>query len=82
MNITVFEKNNCIQCVRTKKWLTENSIPFKTFNVETDEEALQYVLNLGYKAAPVIVVTDNDEETAEHWSGFDLDKLQSLKGGN
>ena len=79
MNITVFEKNNCIQCTQTKKWLVKNSIPFNTANVETDNEALQYVLNLGYKAAPVIVVTDDNQESAEHWSGFNPDKLETLK---
>lgn len=81
MNVTVYVKNNCIQCVRTKKWLTENSIPFQTVNVEDDEQALQYMLNLGYKAAPVIIVTDDDEETADHWSGFNPEKLQQLIGG-
>ena len=83
MNVTVYVKNNCIQCVQSKKLLDKLNIAYETVNVEDDVEAYDFIVNrLGYKAAPVIVVTDDDDETAEHWSGFNPEKLQQLIGGS
>lgn len=79
MNITVYVKSNCIQCVQTKKHLDKLNIAYKTVSVEEDEQAYDYIVNrLGYKAAPVIIVTDDDEETAEHWSGYNPEKIKGL----
>lgn len=82
MNITLYIKSNCIQCTQTKKTLDKMGLPYQTVNVETDTQAYDYVVNrLGYKAAPVVVVTDNEEQTAEHWAGFNPERLNNLIGG-
>ena len=73
MNVTVYTKNNCVQCDATKRWLKRYGIEFETINVEEDEEAMKKVLAMGYSAAPV-VVTD-----IESWSGFRISKLENLK---
>ena len=79
MNITVYTKSNCVQCTQTKKHLTKLGLPYIEVNVETDTEAYDYIVNhLGYRAAPVIIVTDDEEETAEHWSGYHPEKIEGL----
>lgn len=79
MSITVYVKSNCIQCTQTKKLLDKLELPYNTISVEEDTNAYDYVTNhLEYKAAPVIVITEN-EETVEHWSGFNPEKLNGLK---
>lgn len=79
MNITVYIKSNCVQCTQTKKHLTKLNLPYVEVNVEDDLQAYDYIVNrLGYRAAPVIIVTDDDEETAEHWSGYNPEKIKGL----
>lgn len=72
--VTVYTNPNCIQCEQTKKWLNLNEIEYSTVDLSTDLKALEMVLGLGYRSAPV-VITDTDT-----WSGFQLQKLSKLKG--
>lgn len=81
MSITVYIKSNCIQCTQTKKLLDKLELPYNTISVEEDTNAYDYVVNhLEYKAAPVIVISE-DELTIDHWSGFNPEKLNGLKNG-
>ena len=73
MKVTVYEKNNCVQCEATKRWLRKGNIEFDTVNVEENPEAMAKVLDMGFQAAPV-VITDTDS-----WSGFRISKLEELK---
>ncbi len=70
--ITVYTKSNCVQCEQTKKWLDRNGLEFTTVDIEASKEAYDYVIGLGYAAAPVV------ETGAVSWSGFRLDKLKGL----
>ena len=73
--VTVYSKTDCMQCNFTKKWLNEHGIEYEEFNVEKDEEALNYIkYDLGYQAVPVVV------SPTEHWYGFQPDKLAKLVG--
>ena len=72
--VTVYTNPNCVQCEQTKKWLTLNEIEYGIVDLSSDTAALEMVLELGFKSAPV-VITDTDK-----WSGFRLDKLAQLKG--
>jgi glutaredoxin-like protein NrdH len=72
--VTVYTNPNCVQCEQTKKWLTLNEIEYDIIDLSSDTAALEMVLELGFKSAPV-VITDTDK-----WSGFRLDKLAQLKG--
>jgi glutaredoxin-like protein NrdH len=72
--VTVYTNPNCVQCEQTKKWLNLNKIEYSIVDLSSDTEALEMVLELGFKSAPV-VITDTDK-----WSGFRLDKLAQLKG--
>lgn len=80
MKITVYSKPNCIQCEQTKKLLNKIEADYTVIDVTQDEEAYNYITNrLGYKAAPVIVVEDEEGLTGDSWSGFNPEKIYDLK---
>lgn len=70
--ITIYTNPNCVQCDQTKRYLDNHNISYETVDLSQNQEALEMVLELGFKAAPV-VITDTDK-----WSGFRLEKLHSL----
>ena len=72
--VTVYTNPNCVQCEQTKKWLSLNDIEYSIVDLSSDTAALEMVLGLGFRSAPV-VITDTDK-----WSGFQLQKLAQLKG--
>lgn len=66
--VTVYTKPNCVQCTMTINVLEKQEIPYKTENILTDEN-MDYVKQLGYLAAPVVVTA------TEHWSGFRPERI-------
>lgn len=81
-DITVYEKNNCVQCKQSKKLLDKLNLKYNTVNVEEDPKAYDYVVTtLGYKAAPVIVVKNDEGQVLQTWSGFNVEALNSLNEG-
>ena len=72
MTVIVFTKNNCVQCEATKRHLDKLDVPYDTVNITNDIAALDRLISLGYRSAPV-VVTDDDS-----WAGYNPDKLNGL----
>ena len=70
--ITVYSKPNCVQCDITKSELKKREIAFNEVDVSEDLEALDKILMLGYKAAPVVIAGEDS------WSGFRPDKIKAL----
>ena len=70
--VTVYSKPNCPQCTQTKKKLEQKGIAFEVIDISQDKNALQQVLELGYRQAPVVVSGE------KHWSGFRPDLLSTL----
>lgn len=70
--ITVYSKNNCMQCKMVKKWLTEHNTDFTEINIEEQPEFVQTVKDMGFLAAPVVV----KGEIA--FSGFNPSKLAEI----
>jgi glutaredoxin-like protein NrdH len=56
----------------TKRMLDKIGVEYNTVDVTEDSAAMEMVLGLGFKSAPV-VITDNDS-----WAGFNPDKINSL----
>jgi glutaredoxin-like protein NrdH len=75
-NVTVYSKPNCVQCEQTKRYLDLKSIAYNIVDITEDEVALNKVLEMGYKSAPVVIV--DDPAYQEAWSGFRLDSLSKL----
>lgn len=72
--VLVYSMPHCPQCDATVKILEENKIEYTKIDMSTNDEALDKVRQMGYRAAPVVVADDNN-----HWSGFRPDKIQTLK---
>lgn len=71
--ITVYTLPSCVQCDMTKKWLTSRGLTFETVDLSQDAAAYEAVQELGYKAAPVVIVANGGYEA--HWSGFQPARL-------
>ena len=52
--------------------LKRNQVEFDEVDMSQDPIALEMVKSLGYTSAPVVIAGE------EHWSGFRMDKIQSL----
>lgn len=78
MTIEMYSKDNCRQCDMSVKKLDKLGLDYSKSNVSHDEDALTFVKNLGYLAAPVFVVKDEAGEIVKHWSGFRPDEIESL----
>lgn len=76
MTVTVFSKDNCVACNQTKKFLDRNGLPYNTIDITQDQAAYDKVINMGFMAAPVVMVNNQGEETA--WSGYQPEKLKEL----
>ena len=73
MKITIWTKSNCVQCDQTKKQFDKLGIVYEEQSLEENPLVLEGFKAQGLLAAP-IVTTDT-----KAWSGFRLDKIQSLE---
>ena len=70
--VTIYSKNDCVQCKMTKKFLDQHKVEYNEINLDEQPEFIDHVKGLGFSAAPVIE-TENDV-----FSGFQLGKLKAL----
>jgi len=71
--VTIYTKNQCVQCAMTKKTLTQYGVDFVEKNVEEDPEALEFLRAQGFQAVPVLFV-----DGMEPVKGFRPDVLKTL----
>ncbi|WP_343317522.1 glutaredoxin domain-containing protein [Arthrobacter sp. TMP15] len=74
MKVTVYSKPGCQQCKFTCLSLDHAGITYSVVDVTTNVAALEYVQDLGYSQAPVVVVSEHD-----HWSGFNPAEIERLR---
>ena len=72
MTVTVYTKDNCVQCEATKRHLDKLDIPYSTINITNDISALDKLISLGNRSAPVVVAGN------ESWAGYVPDKIDKL----
>lgn len=70
--ITIYSKPNCVQCNATYQALERKNIPYQVVDLTEDDDALQFVRQLGYQQVPVVIADQ------EHWSGFRPDMISRL----
>ncbi|HFH9922223.1 TPA: glutaredoxin-like protein NrdH [Streptococcus suis] len=70
--VTIYSKNDCVQCKMSKKFLDQHGVEYKEINLDEQPEFIDHVKGLGFSAAPVIE-TENDV-----FSGFQPAKLKDL----
>lgn len=71
--VTVYTLPSCVQCDSTKRYLKRQMIDFVEVKLQDDPQAHEMVMAKGFTQAPIVVAGE------QAWSGFRLDKLQSLK---
>ena len=74
--ITVYTSPGCQPCKATKRWLDKNEVTYDTVDVSQNPADLEAIKELGYKAAPVVIVSTGDPEIDLHWQGFHPDNLR------
>lgn len=70
--VTVYTSNTCPYCTMAKDYLKEREVDFEEKNVQTDKEARNELMAMGYTGVPVICVDD------EQIVGFDKNRLDEL----
>ncbi|BAM47438.1 MAG: glutaredoxin family protein [Amphibacillus sp.] len=72
MEVIVYSKSGCPECVFTKKFLEEENILYKEKRVDQNKAYLDEVIELGFSSLPVVKIGD------QIFSGYQPDKLQTL----
>ena len=52
--VTIYSKNDCVQCKMTKRFLDTNHVEYREINLDEQPEYIDHVKSLGFNAAPVI----------------------------
>lgn len=74
--ISVYTSPGCQPCKATKRWLDKQGVEYRTIDVSQNPADLEAIKELGYKAAPVVIVSTGDPEIEIHWQGFHPDNLR------
>ena len=72
MTVIVYSKPACVQCTATTRALDAKGIGYELVDLTADEEAMNFVQQLGYRQAPVVVAGDT------HWAGFRPDMINAI----
>jgi glutaredoxin-like protein NrdH len=74
--VTVYTSPGCQPCRATKRWLDKNAVTYREVDVTVNPDDLAAIKELGYNAAPVVIVSTGDPELELHWQGFHPDNLK------
>lgn len=72
--VTVYTTIDCPQCMMTKQYMDTLGIQYETIDVTDNDEAREYVKQLGFQSLPVVVA-----ESGEAWFGFRPENIELLK---
>lgn len=70
---TVYTKPNCVQCEMTKRHMDKIGVKYTTVDIIDNPDELDKLIEMGYRAAPVVVTTEGDS-----WAGFQPEKINDL----
>lgn len=76
--VVLYTKENCGQCANTKKWLKDNDIEFEEKSLYADQDTLDKILDMNFRAAPVLSI--NDFKLA--YSGYQPEVFDALFNGD
>ena len=79
--IEIYSTPTCHYCNLTKELLTSLNTPYVDYNVNTDTERRQELVDSGAMGVPLIKITDESGEV-ETLNGFDEERLRELFGAN
>ncbi len=56
--IALYTKPDCVQCVATKRRMDRLGLEYTEVDITEEPDAYDYVIELGAKSAPVVVLDD------------------------
>jgi glutaredoxin-like protein NrdH len=71
--VTVYTKPQCVQCDATKRMMDKLGVVYTTVNIVDNPEELDRLIEMGYRAAPVVVAPDGTS-----FAGFQPEKIQAI----
>lgn len=72
--ITIYTKNNCPQCMMTKRFLADKNIPYEEKNIDTEPQYIDWLKSQGFQSVPVV----KDLQDKVTIVGFRPDQLKAL----
>ena len=72
--LQLYWQPGCTSCLRTREFLAEHAIPFESFNVRENSDALERLDALGLRSVPVLLRGD------QHVFAQDLDEVAAFVG--
>lgn len=73
MRITIYTKNDCVQCHATKRAMESRGFEFEMVNVDLVPDAADELRAMGFRQLPVVVAGETQ------WSGFRPDMINRLQ---
>jgi len=73
MPVVIYTLPSCVQCDTSKRMMDKLGVEYEEVDLTKDATAAEYVKELGYTAAPIIV------NGSTHWSGFRMEMINGLK---
>lgn len=73
MRITIYTKNDCVQCHATKRAMESRGFEFEMVNVDQVPDAAETLRAMGFRQLPVVVAGETQ------WSGFRPDMINRLQ---
>lgn len=72
MRITIYTRNNCVQCHATKRAMESRGFEFEMVNIDVVAGAADELRAMGFRQLPVVIAGDT------RWSGFRPDMINRL----
>ncbi|WP_204771594.1 glutaredoxin-like protein NrdH [Lelliottia amnigena] len=73
MSITIYTRNDCVQCHATKRAMESRGVDFEMVNVDLVPEAADALREQGFRQLPVVIAGETS------WSGFRPDMINRLQ---
>lgn len=73
MIITIYTRNDCVQCHATKRAIESRGFAFNLINLDDQPEAIEELRAQGFRQLPVVIA-----DTLS-WSGFRPDMINRLR---
>lgn len=72
MRITIYTRNDCVQCHATKRAMESRGMVFEMVNIDQQPEAAETLRAQGFRQLPVVIAGET------RWSGFRPDMINRL----
>lgn len=73
--VTVYSKENRIQCLMVKMFFDQNKVPYDVIDTTGNTELIEKIQSYGYSGLPLIVLNDNLKDA---YIGYNPDALDEI----